>query len=222
MPWNRWYSSRSYIRSSLWIVPFVALLLDIAVVRAANWIDAVIPGLPSWPWSLSGTQMMLQTVITLTLTFIVFTFASLLVAIQVASGQLTPRIIATVLLRDNAIRATVGLFIFTLLFATGTLGRLEAEAPFVLVGLAGYPRILFGRRLSVLDRLCGAAAAPGQHSAANQRGGRCCHRERLRRPGQWPRRAGQGAQGIANTGANCYSQRQVWNYIGGKFASSDE
>jgi hypothetical protein len=81
--------------------------------------------------------MMLQTVITLTLTFIVFTFASLLVAIQVASGQLTPRIIATVLLRDNAIRATVGLFIFTLLFATGTLGRLEAQAPFVLVGLAG-------------------------------------------------------------------------------------
>jgi uncharacterized membrane protein len=34
----------------------------------------------------------------------VFTFGSLLVAIQVASGQLTPRIIATTLLRDNVIR----------------------------------------------------------------------------------------------------------------------
>ena len=34
-------------------------------------------------------------VITMALSFVVFTFGSLLVAIQVASGQLTPRIIAT-------------------------------------------------------------------------------------------------------------------------------
>jgi hypothetical protein len=37
----------------------------------------------------------------------VFTFGSMLVAIQVASGQLTLRIIATALLRTNVIRFTV-------------------------------------------------------------------------------------------------------------------
>ena len=76
-----------------------------------------------------GTQSILETIITLMLTFIVFTFGSLLVAIQVAGGQLTPRIIATTLLGDNAIRFTVGLFTFTLLFATGVLARLETTVP---------------------------------------------------------------------------------------------
>ena len=73
----------------------------------------------------AGAQALYQTVITLTLSFIVFTFGSLLVAIQVASGQLTPRIIATTLLRDNVVRYSVGLFVFTLVFAVMALDRLE-------------------------------------------------------------------------------------------------
>jgi uncharacterized membrane protein len=73
----------------------------------------------------AGAQALYQTVITLTLSFIVFTFGSLLVAIQVASGQLTPRIIATTLLRNNVVRYSVGLFVFTLIFAVMALDRLE-------------------------------------------------------------------------------------------------
>ena len=90
-----------------------------------------------WPWGSAGAQTILGTIVTLSLSFMVFTFGSLLVAIQVASGQLTPRIIATALLRDNVIRTTVGLFIFTLLFAVGVLGRLESRAPYLEVGIAG-------------------------------------------------------------------------------------
>jgi uncharacterized membrane protein len=67
-----------------------------------------------------------QRCITLTLSFIVFTFASLLIAIQIASGQYTPRIIATTLLRDNVTRCTVGFFVFTFLFAIKALDRMEA------------------------------------------------------------------------------------------------
>ena len=51
----------------------------------------------------------------------------MLVALQVASAQLTPRIIATTLLRDNTIRFTVGLFVFTLLLAVGTNARLPRQ-----------------------------------------------------------------------------------------------
>jgi membrane protein len=65
----------------------------------------------------------LQTIITLNSSFIVFTFGSLLVAIQVAGGQLTPRVIATTLLRDKVVKYTVGLFVFTLLL------RLLPKAP---------------------------------------------------------------------------------------------
>ena len=137
MQWNQWYSFRSYIRSTLWIVPFVALLLYIVVIQTFDWIKDEFVSVSLWPWSPSGAQVVLQTIVTLTLTFIVFTFGSLLVAIQVASGQLTPRIIATALLRDNVIRITVGLFIFTLLFSVGVLGRIEEEPRYFLIGIAG-------------------------------------------------------------------------------------
>ena len=70
---------------------------------------------------------MLETVITLNLSFLVFTFGSLLVAIQVAGGQYTPRIIATTLLRDNVIRFTVGCFVFTMVFALRVLSRMDDE-----------------------------------------------------------------------------------------------
>jgi uncharacterized membrane protein len=112
----------SYFRSALWIVPLVSILLVLAIAPVLRTVDAWlawrISGL-----SLEGAQALYQTVITLTLSFLVFTFGSLLVAIQVASGQLTPRIIATLLLRDNVVRYSVGLFVFSLVFAVTALDR---------------------------------------------------------------------------------------------------
>lgn len=149
MNWNKWYALRSYVRSSLWIVPFIALLLEQVTFRVLNALDARFTWIPPWPFGLSGTQAALQTIITLVLSFIVFTFGSLLVAIQVASGQLTPRIIATTLLRNNVIRRTVGLFVFTLLFALGTLARIETTVPGLvmwaaaILGLASIMAFLF-------------------------------------------------------------------------------
>jgi uncharacterized membrane protein len=149
MTWNKWYAFRSYVRSSLWIVPFIALLLEQVTFRVLYALDARFTWIPPWPFGLSGTQTALQTIITLVLSFIVFTFGSLLVAIQVASGQLTPRIIATTLLRNNVIRRTVGLFVFTLLFALGTVARIETTVPGLIMwaaatlGLASIMAFLF-------------------------------------------------------------------------------
>jgi uncharacterized membrane protein len=78
-------------------------------------------------FGVKGAEALLQATVAATLTFLVFAFASLLVAVQVASGQLTPRIIATTLLRNNVVRYTVGLFIFTFLFAIGVQNRIEAK-----------------------------------------------------------------------------------------------
>jgi len=133
MNWNRWYAFRSYLRSSLWIVPFIALLLEQVTFRVVYALDARATWVPPWPFGLSGTQTALQTIITLIVSFIVFTFGSLLVAIQIAGGQLTPRIIATTLLRNNVIRFTVGLFVFTLLFALGTVARVETNVPHLIM-----------------------------------------------------------------------------------------
>ena len=122
--WNSLYRVTSYLRSSLWIVPFLAILLVLAVVPILRWIDARL----AWRLfglTVAGAQSLYESVITLTLSFLVFTFGSLLVAIQVASGQLTPRIIATTLLRDKVVKYTVGLFVFTLVFAVMALNRVE-------------------------------------------------------------------------------------------------
>ena len=170
MPWSQWYTLRSYTRSSLWIVPFISLLLYVGIIRLAysigNWItwEPLVGG-----WSASGTRSILETIVTLTLTFIVFTFGSLLVAIQVAGGQLTPRIIAATLLRDNAIRFTVGLFIFTLLFAAGALGETGHDWPAWARGGCRPPWLWLYRRLSLSDRLRSAAAATGKHRLASWR-----------------------------------------------------
>jgi uncharacterized membrane protein len=122
--WNRLYRAASYLRSSLWIVPFLAIVLVLMLVPVLRLLDAWLG------WRLvglgaPGAQALYQSVITLALSFMVFTFGSLLVAIQVASGQLTPRIIATTLLRDNVVRYSVGLFVFSLVFAIMALNRLE-------------------------------------------------------------------------------------------------
>jgi uncharacterized membrane protein len=122
--WNNIYRATSYLRSALWTIPLLAMLLVLLIAPALRLLDGWI----GWRLSgltVAGAQALYQTTITLTLSFVVFTFGSLLVAIQVAGGQLTPRIIATTLLRDNVVRGSVGLFVFTLVFAVMALNRLD-------------------------------------------------------------------------------------------------
>ena len=139
MTWNRRYQVKSYLRSALWIIPLVAVPLEQVAWMLVRTLDT------RFAWKglalgVTGAQAMFNAGITLALSFIVFTFGSLLVAIQVASGQYTPRIIATTLLRDNVIRCTVGLFVFTLLFAIKAADRLETTVHQLIafvVGLLG-------------------------------------------------------------------------------------
>ena len=126
--WDRIYGATSYLKSALWTVPLIAIAIVFAVAPLLRALDAWLG------WELThlapaGATGLYQTVITLTLSFLVFTFGSLLVAIQIAGGQLTPRIIATLLLRDNVVRYSVGLFVFTLVFAVMALNRVEDKVP---------------------------------------------------------------------------------------------
>jgi uncharacterized membrane protein len=124
MNWKQFYHLKNYLRSSLWVVPFIAIPLELVATRVLHRMD----GWLGWSFlgiGVPGAQAMLNALITASLTFIVFTFGSLLVALQVASGQLTPRIIATILLRNDVVRYTTGLFIFTLLFSISAINRIQ-------------------------------------------------------------------------------------------------
>ena len=145
--WNTVYRITSYLRSSLWVVPLVAIvvvLMVVPILRALDgWLGWRIVGLTP-----AGAQSLFQSVITLTLSFVVFTFGSLLVAIQVASGQLTPRIIASTLLRNDVVRYSVGLFVFTMVLGIMALNRLERVNDLLalltaLLGIASIAAFLF-------------------------------------------------------------------------------
>jgi uncharacterized membrane protein len=149
MGWNRWYTTKSYLSSALWIIPLIALVLENVVIRLVFWLHDWLDWVPWFATTAAGTTEALNTIETMTVSFLVFTFGSILIAIQVASGQLTPRIIATALLRNNVIRFTVGLFTFTMMFAVGTGVRMDATAyhPAVTIcwvlGIASIAAFLF-------------------------------------------------------------------------------
>ena len=126
MNWNQIYGLRAYLRSSLWFVPFIAILFELVATRLVHWLDAGL-GWKLMGFTAPGAQALFQAVVTATLSFMVFTFASLLVAIQIASAQLTPRIIATTLLRNDVVKYTVGLFVFALFFALSAQNRIEKD-----------------------------------------------------------------------------------------------
>ena len=115
-------------------MPFFALLAFMAANRVAyaigSWLlrTGLIDERTSfYGLAIEGARSLVETVITLNLSFLVFTFGSLLVAVQIAGGQYTPRIIATTLLKDDTIRITVSYFVFTMLFAWKVLFKMGGE-----------------------------------------------------------------------------------------------
>jgi len=134
--WSRWYAIRSYLRSAVWTAPVLALALEQATLRIASAHQLEFGTIPGFVYDREGTIAIADYVITSSTAFIVFTFGSMIVAIQVASGQTTPRIIATMLLRDNVIRWSVGLFAYVLLLAVGVKARVDTT-PQSIVSIMG-------------------------------------------------------------------------------------
>jgi uncharacterized membrane protein len=125
MPWSLRYAIKSYLVSAIWTAPVGAVVLEQLTFRIAYISRLDFGFIPGFALDKDGTLALCDYVIASCIAFIVFTFSSLIVAIQVASGQLTPRIIATALLRDKAIRRSVGLFVYTLLLAIGIKARVD-------------------------------------------------------------------------------------------------
>jgi uncharacterized membrane protein len=145
--WRKKYALRSYVRSTMWVVPVMAYAASFVLIRVVGYVDDWLHWQWSWKIEPSTVESVLEGLVAATISFIVFAFSSLLVAIQISSAQLTPRIIATTLLRDNTLRWIVALFVLTLSFALGTLARSQTEVQYVLltcsVLLAGTSTVAF-------------------------------------------------------------------------------
>lgn len=135
MTWIQRYRVRQYLRDSIWILPSVGMLAAIAAARLVMAIDAAM----GWQSGLhpDAAQSVLATLATSMFAIVVFVCSSLLVALQIASGQLTPRIIALVF-RDPTIKWSMALFAFSFTFAISVALRIERTVPWLAALVSGY------------------------------------------------------------------------------------
>jgi uncharacterized membrane protein len=131
LDWRTRYALKSYVNSSMWLTPLAAYAVSLVAIRILGWLDERLQWQWAWQLDVVVVQNILEMFVAATLSFIVFTFSSLLVAVQIASAQLTPRIIATTLLRDTTIRLTAALFVLTFVFNLGLLARTQTVVLYV-------------------------------------------------------------------------------------------
>src|SRR5262245_30234314 len=84
-----------------------------------------------------GMRTLLGTLAAAMFTFIVFVCSALLIAVQLASAQLTPRIIAFVF-RDPVTKGCLALFVFVFTFSLAVLIRIETSVPLLSAYTATY------------------------------------------------------------------------------------
>lgn len=135
MTWLQRYRIRHYFRNSVWILPAASTVAAIVAVRllhgleeAQGWDATVEPG---------TATAVLGTLASSLFTTIVFVCSALLVAVQLASAALTPRIIGLVF-RDPVIKVCLTLLVFTFTFALGTLLRITSTVPLLTMYVAAY------------------------------------------------------------------------------------
>ena len=102
---------------------------------------------------MAGSQSVLTALASAMLTFIVFVFSILLLAVQLASAQLTPRVIAH-FYRSRVLRLSLSLFVFVFTFDLAVLARIgDVGTPAVGV-LAAYGTVAaIGVFLYMIDRV---------------------------------------------------------------------
>ena len=134
LTWLERYRLRAFFSSSLWVVPVLGMALALVVAPALRQVDA------ATHWRLfgfapDGARAVLAGLVASVLSFVVFVFSVLLVAVQIASASLSPRVIAGAL-TNRPVRACLGLLVFTFAYALATLGRIEATVPQLPVAIA--------------------------------------------------------------------------------------
>src|SRR4051812_8075590 len=101
MTWIHRYRLRHYLNDSIWIGPCVGIVVALVTARLSRAIDTAV----GWKmeFDAGSAQAVLITLAASMFTFVVFLSSALLIALQLASAQLTPRIIALVF-RDKVMK----------------------------------------------------------------------------------------------------------------------
>lgn len=115
-------------------MPMLAIGLVLVVAPLLRWVDHF----TNWSWfnfAPDGARAILAAFTTSMLTLVVFVVSSLLIVVQLASAQLTPRIIATVFTRPE-LKWVLTIFTFAYTYTIAASGRIENTAPQLPVAFA--------------------------------------------------------------------------------------
>jgi uncharacterized membrane protein len=135
MTWLQRYRVRHYVRNSMWLIPVLALAAALIAVRLIFGLDRAL-GLET-SLSPDAARTLLSTLAGALFTFIVFVCSTLILVVQLASAQLSPRVIG-ILFRDQVTKWTLAYFVFTFTFVLSGLVRIDAAVPFLITNLAAY------------------------------------------------------------------------------------
>ncbi|MGA9308587.1 MAG: DUF2254 domain-containing protein [Candidatus Sulfotelmatobacter sp.] len=121
MSWSFRKRFRSFVRSSLWVVPALSTLAAFLSVPLLRALDRRL-GLQFFRFSPDGARAAAGIVAAAMLSFVVLFFSVLLLTVQIASSTLSPRIIARPF-RSRTLKASLGLFVFTLIYSMAVVAR---------------------------------------------------------------------------------------------------
>jgi uncharacterized membrane protein len=134
MTWLQRYRIQRFMQDSIWILPMGAIVGAIVLVRT---IDRFETSFHEAGLNAETARAVLATLAGAMFTFIVFVSSSLLLVVQLASAQMTPRAIATIF-RDRITRISLAIFVFAFAFALAALLRTTDRAPAFLTRCAGW------------------------------------------------------------------------------------
>lgn len=134
MSWLRRYQLRRMIQGAIWIMPVLAICLVLVVTPLLRWIDHI-TNCTLFNFSPDGARSIMGAFTSSMLTFVVFILSSLLIVVQLASAQLTPRIIAGVFANDR-LKWILSIFTFAYTYTIAVSGRIEDSTPQLSVTVA--------------------------------------------------------------------------------------
>lgn len=139
MNWRQRYRLQLYLRNSLWVLPALSIVLAMISVTLLTRYENSIGSHANI--SADNVRLIISTVAGSTFTLVVLVSSAVLLAIQLASAQLTPRIIAMVY-RSPQQKLAFAIFVFTFTFSAALLARIEDTAPRWASSLAAYGFLL--------------------------------------------------------------------------------
>jgi uncharacterized membrane protein len=139
MSWLRRYHLRLYLRNSIWILPLLSMFAGLVLVRLLHRMELTL----GWQADISveNGRALIGTVGASLFTLVVVVSSAMLVAVQLASAQLTPRIIAMIY-RNTKRKYILAVFTLMFTFSVGTLVRVEQSVPWLTAHVAAYGFLL--------------------------------------------------------------------------------